>query len=153
MAVGGCAVYQGSISRPPAQSSEAPASRNPDETSPGQAAPRIHNPAVSALIRQAEQFIEDGEFQNAGAALERALRIDPRNAELYSRLAGVMLLQEHPDEAESLAKRSNSLASDWPGLQAKNWTIIARALRARGENASADAAEMRASQLKKVAGE
>ncbi len=158
MAVGGCAVFQGSISRSPASTQpDATVNERYDsdgELSSGDSASIMKSgPAVQALINQANDHIANEDFQNAAVTLERALRIESKNPELYSRLAGVMLLQGQPDEAESLAKRSNSLSEKRPDLQYKNWTIISRALRSRGENASADAAEMRANQLKRLAGE
>ena len=41
-------------------------------------------------------------------ALERALRIEPRNPSLWHELAGVRLLEGHYEQADSLAQRSNS---------------------------------------------
>lgn len=157
MSMGGCAVFKGRVAEPPSRT-EQPAAPAPREESAGQpdsqpSASRPSGPAVQALIAKAEEHVRAEDFQQAAASLERALHIEPKNPVIYSQLAGVMLAQELPNEAENLARKSNSLAGNWPSLQAKNWMTIARAMRARGESASADAAEMRARELQKLAGE
>ncbi len=155
MALGGCAVYKGAVSEPAGTPSPAATEGAREE----EAAPATSGsapaggPAVIALMEQARTHVAAEEYSQAAAALERALRIEPKNAVIYSQLAGVMLVQGATEEAENLARKSNSLAGDQTGLQARNWNTIARALRARGENAAADAAELRARQLKSISGE
>lgn len=153
MAIGGCAVFQGSVSQPqPATSQPATEGTRQDYEVGSSPDHKASGPAVVALMKQAEQYLGEEQYQQAAAALERARRIEPKNPVIYSQLAAVMLAQEQPEAAENLARKSNSLAGRWPSLEARNWMTIARALRARGENASADAAERRANQLKKLSG-
>lgn len=119
----------------------------PLETKPApQAAPppRPQSPAVVALLDNANRQAGSGNLDNAAAALERALRIEPRNAGLWQRLADIRLRQKQPDQAESLALKSNTLAVGDAATQAGNWRIIAKARRLRGDATGAAQADSRA---------
>lgn len=118
----------------------------PLETRPAPQAvpPRPQSPAVVALLDNANRQAGSGNLDSAAAALERALRIEPRNASLWQRLADIRLRQKQPDQAESLALKSNTLAVGDAATQAGNWRIIAKARRSRGDAAGAAQAENRA---------
>ena len=88
--------------------------------------------AVSTLLAKSTVQIEAKEWEKAAALLERALRIEPRNAKLWQRLAEVRLSQGQFAQAESLANKSNALAPKDQALQAKNAQIIHQAREARG---------------------
>ena len=83
--------------------------------------------AVVALLDSAGQQTRTGNLDSAAAALERALRLEPRNAEVWSRLAGIRLQQSQFDQAINLASKSNTLAGNNPTLVARNNRIIAQA--------------------------
>ena len=83
--------------------------------------------AVVALLDNAGQQTRTGNLDAAAAALERALRLEPRNAEVWSRLAGIRLQQSQFDQAINLASKSNTLAGNNPTLVARNNRIIAQA--------------------------
>jgi Flp pilus assembly protein TadD len=83
--------------------------------------------AVVALLDNAGQQTRSGNLDAAGAALERALRLEPRNPEVWSRLAGIRLQQSQFDQAINLASKSNTLAGNNPTLVARNNRIIAQA--------------------------
>lgn len=83
--------------------------------------------AVVALLDNAGQQTRSGDLDAAAAALERALRLEPRNAEVWSRLAGIRLQQSQFDQAINLASKSNTLAGNNPTLVARNNRIIAQA--------------------------
>ena len=104
-------------------------------------------PAVVALLDRAEQQANTGDLDAAAVTLERALRIDPRNAILWHHLATVRLAEGEAGEAEQLAAKSNSLAAGNHSLQAKNWELIAQARHYRGDPSGARAAEQRARTL------
>jgi cytochrome c-type biogenesis protein CcmH/NrfG len=76
--------------------------------------------------------------------LERALRIDPQDPYSWHRLATLRLRQGRADQAEALARKSNLLAGEDPALRARNWKIVAVALRQRGDEAGARIAEWEA---------
>ncbi|HXH02222.1 MAG TPA: tetratricopeptide repeat protein [Candidatus Competibacteraceae bacterium] len=107
------------------------------------------NQAVAALLDNAAKSVNAGDLDKAAANLERALRIEPRNAGIWHDLAQVRLHQRKYQEAEALATKSNSFAGNNRDLQARNWRVIAAARRAAGDAAGADAAEAQASILKR----
>lgn len=107
------------------------------------------NPAVASLVSIADNKVQSGDYESAAAALERALRHDSQNAELWHRLAEVRLHQHQPEQTESLALKSNALANNERSLMARNWRLISKARRLRGDGTGADEAEVRAYQLSK----
>lgn len=102
-------------------------------------------PAVIALIHQAEIDRRQGDLERAVTRLERALRIQPQNAELWHTLAKIRLEQHQPRLAEELAKKSISLASGERDLCRRNWQLIAEARRMNGDVSGARLAEQEAS--------
>ncbi|MDR9435258.1 MAG: tetratricopeptide repeat protein [Thiohalophilus sp.] len=103
---------------------------------------------VLALLEQANQAARQGELAVAEARLERALRIEPRNAVLWYYMAKLRLHQGRLEEAAGLAAKSNSLdRRDNRRLQADNWRIIAHARHQSGDESGARDAEQRARAL------
>ncbi|MEW6764501.1 MAG: tetratricopeptide repeat protein [Pseudomonadota bacterium] len=84
-------------------------------------------PAAMALAKRADQQIKSNDLMAAAATLERALRIEPNNASLWSRLAEVRLRQGDKAQAEQLALKSNGLAGGNAVLKARNEQIISQA--------------------------
>lgn len=126
---------------PPAAPSAPPADLPPAEIT------REGNQAVAALLESADKHVKSKQLDKAGAALERALRIEPRNAGIWHDLAQIRLHQGQYQQAESLASKSNSLAGGNRSLQSRNWKVIASARKASGNSAGAEEAEARASQF------
>lgn len=91
------------------------------------------NPAVVGLLDRAHKLSAAGELEQAGASLERALRIEPRNALLWQELARVRLDSGHYRQAESLAAKSNGFAADNRPLRTENWRIIGQARSGQGD--------------------
>lgn len=89
--------------------------------------------AVAALLAKAERQEYQAHWEQAAALLERALRIKPRNARLWHRLAKIRLQQGRYAMAESLAQKSNALAKDDEDLKWGNAELIeaARGLAAK----------------------
>jgi Tfp pilus assembly protein PilF len=103
--------------------------------------PRLsHNAGVLALLDQAETETSAGQLPAAGASLERALRIEPRNPVLWQKLAQIRLEQGEYLQAENLAAKANALAPDRRHLRAENWRIIGQARQGLGDQPGADAA-------------
>lgn len=99
--------------------------------------PPVHYPSpppeqtdtISAdFSRQAATQIRQGRLDLAAATLERALRIAPKDAMLWSQLAEVRLQQHQYQQARSLAEKSNSLAGSSQSILQKNAQIIKQAL-------------------------
>jgi tetratricopeptide (TPR) repeat protein len=105
------------------------------------------SPAVVALLDSAGAAVGAGNLDGAAASLERALRIEPRNAAIWQRLADVRLRQQQPAQAEAMAVKSNTLAGGDRKLMAGNWRIIAAARNMQGDAGGAQEAEARAAQL------
>ena len=104
---------------PPPQAQQLPAP--PPERLPP---PRAETTAVAGLMESARTDAAAGKLANAAATLERALRIEPRNARLWHDLAQVRLQQREYGQAESLAARSTTLAGNDADLRAANQRLI-----------------------------
>jgi Tfp pilus assembly protein PilF len=89
--------------------------------------------AVHSLVDGARSDAAAGRFANAAASMERAIRLDPRNARLWQELARVRLKQGEYVQAEHVALRSNALTRGDGALRTENWNIIAEARDARGD--------------------
>ena len=85
------------------------------------------HPAVLALLNEATRQESSGDLEVAAAKLERALRIEPRNALLWHHLAAVRLRQGQTQLAVSLAQKSNSFAARDAELVERNQRIIEQA--------------------------
>lgn len=96
--------------------------------------------AIASLMDSARADTTAGRLANAGASLERALRIEPRNPRLWQELSRVRLLQRDYVQAESCAQRSSSWAGSDALLVADNWRLIAQSREARGDSEGARAA-------------
>ena len=96
----------------------------PDGTTP--ASPGAGR-AITSLMAKADAKQQSGEWEQAAALLERALRIEPRNALLWQRLAEVRLKQGRYAQAISLANKSSSLAPGNTQLRERNQRIIEEA--------------------------
>jgi tetratricopeptide (TPR) repeat protein len=111
--------------------------------------PVSQNTAVVALVDGARADVASGRTEPAAAALERALRIEPRNPSLWHELAKLRLAQGRYEQAEALAQRSNTWAGDNRRLRAANFRVIGEARARRGDIAGAQAAYHRAAELEK----
>lgn len=100
--------------------------------------------AVLALLHEAETSTNSGHLDNAASTLERAIRLDSRNPELWQKLAEVRLRQHQPVLAEALAKKSNVLGNGDTDLIHKNWSTIAEARRQNGDADGAKEADLKA---------
>jgi Flp pilus assembly protein TadD len=105
---------------------------------------------TATLVKKAKSERRAGRLELAAAHLERGLRIEPDNPRLWTALATIRLEQGNNLQAETMANKSNSLVRNDSGLQRKNWSIIARALRTKGDEQGARAAEKRALALEPI---
>jgi hypothetical protein len=91
------------------------------------------SPAVNALASAANQDSQSGNIEAATASIERAIRIEPRNATLYYKLALLRLKESKPRLAEDLAKKAALLASNDTQLKKHSWLLVARAREMQGD--------------------
>jgi len=109
--------------------------------------PQSHtSQAVLSLQAKSEEQARSGNISGAVSTLERALRIEPKNARLWNRLAHLRLEQRQYQQAGDLAGKSNALAQNDTNLKRDNWMLIALARRNSGDQAGADRAEKQARQ-------
>jgi len=80
---------------------------------------------IKTLIKQSDEQYLNLNLPGSLATLERAVRINPRHAEVWSRMAQVYLKQGNLEQAKQLAKRSNSVLKNNAQLKAFNDRIIA----------------------------
>lgn len=109
------------------------------------------NPAIIALLNQARLDNQAGKREAAGASLERALRIEPRNPWLWQELAQLRLAQGQYAQGIALARKSISFAGQERRLQALNWRVIGNALVAQGNSSEAEQAFKLAAELEHAA--
>lgn len=115
------------------------------EAFPSQAE-QVSGPAVMSLLRQSDQQLAAGSPEGAAAALERALRIEPRNPFVWQALARVRLAQDLPEQTADLAGKSSSLARGNPHIESANWHLIAAARTRMGDYEGAESARQQAQQ-------
>ena len=108
------------------------------------------NQAVIALLDRARFDTEAGQHETAGASLERAQRIEPRNPWLWHELAQLRLAQGRYAQAISLAHKSISFAGRERRLQALNWRVIGNARVAQGDSSGAEEAFKLASEFEQA---
>lgn len=125
------------IGSPPSSSSVTPAPE-PVQTQ--------QNPAVLALLDDAEQARASGDYRAAQGSLQRAQRISPRDPAVYYSLAETHMAQEDYDLAEQVALKGVSVAQGNPYQSQRLWQLIAKIrLRAGDPTGSRAAAEKAAS--------
>jgi tetratricopeptide (TPR) repeat protein len=89
--------------------------------------------AAGTLLASARQNVRAGEFGQAEMTLERALRVEPRNARLWHEMAQVKFGQKDYRQAVQFCIKSNSLAGKDYGLIQQNWLLMEKAYLELGE--------------------
>jgi Tfp pilus assembly protein PilF len=101
---------------------------------------------ATALVQQAHAQAKSGDFGQASATVERALRIEPDNPLLWIELGRMRLGGGDAQQADAMGRKALSLANGDGAAQASAWRLIADALQAQGRNGeAADAARHAAS--------
>ncbi len=142
--------------QPPAEAPVAPVASPPAQApaQPLQPPPQplmSDNHAVIALLDLAQRDSDAGRNEAAGAALERALRIEPRNPWLWHELAQLRLAQGQYAQAIAMARKSISFAARERHLQALDWQVIGNARVAQGDSAGGEQAFKTAADLELAA--
>ncbi len=84
----------------------------------------LQNPGVRELLTQADQAEQQGDLNQAGIFLERALRIQPRDPELLQRIAEIKLQQSNYEQSLNYASRSYDVGPKVGELCSRNWRTI-----------------------------
>jgi len=114
-----------------------------------QQADNIQSPVLRSLLKQADDFIEQQQWDRATSVLERAQRINNRQAEVWSRLAWLSLQQNKTQQAIEHARRANSYAAQNHKLLSANWQIIAEAYTVLNQTQKAAQAQQKSLQYSK----
>lgn len=130
-ALAGCAAQPGPAPRPQPPVDTVPV----EERAPPRPVPDTQAPTL-ALVRQSEHSADAGDLESAIAYVERAIRLDSHNADLWLRLAGLQLAARRPGTAEQLAHKAIALADD-TDQQRRGWLLVADALDAQGKDGAA----------------
>lgn len=118
---------------------EAPPQAPADTVAPSRSVepPPSRSSAVETLAQASSDAVAAGDLRTAAAQLERALRIAPRDAELWLALAKVRFRQGDAAQAEQMGLRAVQLAPTQPAVQREAWEVIAAARELRGDRAGA----------------
>jgi len=111
-----------------------------------EAAP-AHTQAVTQLITEAERKEREGNLDDSASLIERALKLEPRDAHLWYKMGWLRLAQHQYEVAEQFAEKSLSLAGGDLELKRSNWHLISQARQGRGDLGGAHEAEQTAAGL------
>ena len=83
--------------------------------------------AIKPLISQADTHMMNKQWPKAIAVLERALRINKKQAETWTRMALAYRGKNELEQAIQMARRSNNYTADKVALKIYNWQLISNA--------------------------
>ncbi len=113
-----------------------PAEESPDEeSSVVSQSVAAYKPVIgkaAAIYREAEEAMQAENYSSAELLLERALRVEPRNAHYWYTLGLAKFRQKKYPQAVQFCLKAESLAGSQPGLMARNQVLLAQAKKAAG---------------------
>jgi tetratricopeptide (TPR) repeat protein len=104
----------------------------------------LQNPAVKGLLTSAREAEDSGQYDDAAVALERALRIQPRDPEILQFMAEVQLQKKDYAQALHFATRSYDSGPRVGEICSRNWHTIGLAHQRMGDALGAARAGERA---------
>lgn len=142
LALGGCTTTPVGSTGPDATADRpgTPSTEGVDQerTVPQTSPERQTDAATLALLNQSARAADSGDLGSALAYAERAVRLEPQRADLWTRLAGLELESSHPETAIQYARKALSLARERPDWQRDAWLVIARAREMQGDHQAAE---------------
>lgn len=133
---------------PPPASARRPKTRHPPTPEARNDISKNTHPGVVALLDTAGNQQQAGHLSEAAANLERALRIEPRNAITWYRLGVIRFRQGRLEQAEQLARKADALAGNDTLTRARGWQLIANVREQAGDSHGAEAAWTKAQSLR-----
>ncbi len=115
------------------------------DVAPDIATTRERHPGVVALLLAAREAVAASRYDNAGARIEQAMRIDSNDPWAWHELARLRFARGDFAQAVATARRSNALGNASAQLKYANLSLIAEAERRRG-NATASQEALREAQ-------
>jgi len=88
--------------------------------------------ASQSLLQQSRAQSRSGNYVQATASLERAIRIEPMQPILWLELGRVRLLEGDYIQAEQFGRKASSLAAGDPSVESSSLQLIGDALRGQG---------------------
>lgn len=89
--------------------------------------PTPKSQAAASLHEKARGYLAKGNYSQAEMTIERALRIDPRNAEIWHTFAQTKYMQKEYAQTINMCLKSKSLIGKNDRLQRKNNELISQA--------------------------
>ena len=108
---------------------------------------QLEHPAVIQLWTEAEAAKKSQQYVVAERKIKQAIRILPKKAILWSRLAELAMIQEKPIKAEDFAARSNAYSGNNRMLLNRNWLIIKHSRTQRNDQVGASQAALKLRKL------
>lgn len=94
----------------------APSVNSPVNVAPAPVPPAAPRSPAAILLAEVDAAVAQGDLERAAAICERALRIEPRDAYLWYRLAYIRAQQGRVAEADGFARRALSFSTSNPAL-------------------------------------
>jgi cytochrome c-type biogenesis protein CcmH/NrfG len=113
------------------RSSSLPGTTPPQAIEPN-AEPNYAVPTL-ALLQQSQRAVGEGNLDEAIAYVERAIRMNPRDPELWLRLAELQLSADHPASAAQVARKAIALSGSGTEVQRKAWLVVADSRERQGD--------------------
>ena len=131
------------------ESSQQPNAANQVDTEPSQTpAKPTSGAATASLLAEADKAEAANQPNSAVAYVERAIRIDPRNSDLWIKLSNLFLNQGNTNVANQHARKAIALANHSNTKSRAAWLQMARVKEAQGEKTEARAIRRRWSSVR-----
>ncbi len=134
----GCTALPGLVPvQAPEQDRTSPSATPGRERQPTEARTPDTGSATLALLRQSERATRAGEHSEAVGYIERAIRLNPLQADLWTELAALHLRNDDLENALRFANKAVSLAGRRADWLRDAWLLIADAKQRQGNTAQA----------------
>ena len=135
-----CAVQQPAHHKIPApiESPKAPVVESPETSVPIQPSPSVQSGPARSLYAKANEALESGHPDQAEMLIERALRIEPRNAQYWHLLAQSKYAQGDFGQTVQFCRKSESLAGNNNKLRQANKNLLQQAYSKQGPPGQAE---------------
>ena len=101
---------------------------------------------TATLLTSADTAMQSGQLDKAEMHLERALRLSPRDAQIWHGMARVRFEQSNYAQAVQFCLKSNSLAGKNEAIIRQNWLLMEKAYLKTGDTEKAIWARQKASE-------
>ena len=102
---------------------------------------------AAELLSDAEQSLQGGDYSRAEVQLERALRVAPRNGQVWHLMARIRYGQGDYGQTVQFCLKSNTFTGHDRVLERQNWMLLEKAYTMLGETGKAEEARYKASTI------